>query len=252
MKPLLARSAALAVLSALSTISAFASTFDLRADFSSSNNPNGVWSYGWSAVLGSIFHAYSQNSLPLNNGIDLWTDPGHCLGFPCTPNTGHNGTSTARFGETAWFVPGQVTIHPGQAGEYSMIRWTAPAADPIQIDATFTGVDTVGTTTDVHILHNGFSIFDSFIDDTDGFSNLIPDTEVSLHALLTVAAGDTIDFAVGRGKNGTYFFDATGIQATIISGPAPVPEPSNLVLVGAAMLGLVVHRARSGRRFRAG
>jgi hypothetical protein len=128
-----------------------------------------------------------------------------------------------------------------------MVRWTAPAAYPIRIDATFVGIDTVGTTTDVHILHNGFSIFDSFINDTDGFRNLVPDTEVALHAVLTVAAGDTIDFAAGRGRNGTYFFDTTGIDATI----TPIPEPSTLVLVGAAILGLAAYRARSGRRFRA-
>ncbi len=233
MKSLVRRTAEIAVIAfTLPCVLTFAATFDVSSDYSSINNPNGVWSYGWSSGLGSTFHLHTQNSVPSSNGIDQWDDPGHCVLVPaCLPNMAHNGTANEIVSLTAVFRPGQISLHPGLPGDYSIVRWTSPAAYPIRIDAKFIGLDYVGTTTDVHILHNGLSVFDIFIDDVDGFTNLTPDTEVSLHALLGVSAGDTIDFAAGLGSNGNFFFDTTGLEATI----APIPEPPSIVLFSIAM-----------------
>lgn len=35
--------------------------YDAAADFSPTSNPNGVWSYGWSATLGGAFQLYTQS-----------------------------------------------------------------------------------------------------------------------------------------------------------------------------------------------
>ena len=53
--------------------------------------------------------------------------------------------------------PRQVALHPGPQGEYSVVRWTAPAADRYRIAATFTGL--FKATTDVHLFHNGRPLF---------------------------------------------------------------------------------------------
>src|SRR5262249_7622865 len=84
----------------------------------------------------------------------------------------------------------------------------------------FKGDNSAGTTTDVHVLHNGLALFD---DDVIGFGT---SSARSFATTLTVDTGDTIDFAVGYG-NGNYFSDTTGLKASIAFHDAPA-----LVTVG--------------------
>jgi hypothetical protein len=96
-----------------------------------------------------------------------------------------------------------MAFHPGPNGEYSVIRWTAPQAGFLSLTTMFSGLVYVGpTTTDVHVLLNGISLFDDVV---EGFS-----ATSSFSAARTVAFGDAIDFAVGFGSNRTYFNDSTG------------------------------------------
>ena len=67
------------------------------------------------------------------------------------------------------------------------------------------GADTA--TTDVHVLRNGVSVFDGQI------RSQIDTSIFDLH--LHVAKGDTIDFAVGVGPDGSMNNDSTGLKATI-------------------------------------
>ena len=104
--------------------------------------------------------------------------------------------------------PRQVALHPGPQGEYSVVRWTAPAADRYSIAATFAGL--FKATTDVHLLHNGRPQFDALL-------NLGGNPNTATHTSeLTLAKGDTIDFVVGWG-NGSYGSDSTALTATIKS-----------------------------------
>lgn len=102
--------------------------------------------------------------------------------------------------------PRQVALHPGPHGEYSVVRWTAPAADRYRIAATFTGF--AKATTDVHILHNGRSQFDALLN-IGGSPNAATHTSE-----LAMAKGDTIDFVVGWG-NGSYGSDSTALTVAI-------------------------------------
>jgi hypothetical protein len=111
-----------------------------------------------------------------------------------------------------------------------MVRWTAPDDGVFSIAATFTGLDFIGpTTTDVHVLYDGKSVFDGLV---EGFGSV---SAASFQGSLAVARGDTIDFTVGVGPDGTYDFDNTGLAAAI----APVPEPSTLLLLAVGTLGLM-------------
>jgi hypothetical protein len=72
-----------------------------------------------------------------------------------------------------------------------VIRFTAPDAGTFVLATSFTGIDFAGpTTTDVHVLLNGSSIFDGNV---DGFG---PGSGPSFTTTLTLHAGDTVDFAV--------------------------------------------------------
>lgn len=104
--------------------------------------------------------------------------------------------------------PRQVALHPGPQGEYSVVRWTAPAADRYRIAATFTGL--FKATTDVHLLHNGRPQFTAQLN-SGGNPNTATHTSE-----LALAQGDTIDFVVGWG-NGSYGSDSTALTATIQS-----------------------------------
>jgi len=196
----------------LAQTNATPTTFDPAADFSATANPNGVWSFGWSRQLGSTFELNAVRGDTFFGVSDFhwWAgenatdaEPGH---FPLV---GHNSTGTdLNFGDSIVVPAGQLTMHPGPNGELAVVRFTAVVAGSYAISATFLRLDvSVGTTTDVHVLVNSRSIFDSAVD------NLCVDT--SLQAVETLVPGDTIDFTVGFGRNGTYLFDTTGINAKI-------------------------------------
>lgn len=197
----------------------FATTWDVAADFSATNNPNSVWSYGWSSALTSAFNLYPDNGKMGPVPIDVWVDLGVFYPFisSSTPNVGHNGTGIVNTDHpTIIWQPDQFSLHPGQSGEYSHAFWTAPYAGTFDIASTFTGIDLLGTTTDVHVLHNGISLFDGLV---NGFGNTS-----SFLTTVQVGIGDIIDFTVGDGGNG-HSCDTTALSVTI------VPEPATLLLL---------------------
>ena len=205
---------------------------DVAVDFSSTSNPNGVWSYGWSLTLGSSL--ILSTSPRTRDGVETW--PGD-LAADGNPAEYHNGTpDVILLGGGARFEPGQFGLHPGPGGEYAVVRYTAPAAGSASITSEFSGQDTTGTSSDVHVLFNGLSLHNAVVEG-NGSSSVVP-----FDRTLTVAMGDTIDFAVGFGTNGSFFGDSTALAARIqlgpVSEPSPVPEPSTLALFALGLVGL--------------
>ena len=126
------------------------------------------------------------------------------------PHVACNPTSQVRSTKDIRWEPGRLSFHPGPKGEYSVVRWTAPEAGEHTINATFLALDqsTQGTTTDVHVLLRGYPLYDGWISrDGRGMLDLI----------ISVAKGDAVDFVVGRGRNGNYFYDSTGLEAQVRS-----------------------------------
>ncbi|MEK6643662.1 MAG: lectin-like protein [Planctomycetota bacterium] len=207
--------------------------WNAATDFSSVSNPTGPWSYGSRASLNDASLAvYSSftTSLPFSQSgpLSIWYIPDVSpFGVPFVlKNESATNVTIDSFPQV--IVPaGRMMLHPGPSAadegvdSFSVVRWTAPVAGTFQVSATFYGMD-IGDT-DVHIVHNGTSIFDdvrSGVGDNRSFAGTV-----------TVAAGDTLDFVVGR--NGDESFDSTGLdvciavpQACDCQNATPLPDNS--------------------------
>ncbi len=209
--------------------------FNAAADFSATNNPNGVWSYGQSATLGAPVQLYTQNGPdnvdpPPADLLDTWN--AGAGGMFAVPAVYHNGTNGVVAFSNITYLPGELGFHPGPMGEFSVVRFTAPTSGSYSLVSSYRPID-LATTTDVHVLLNGVSLFSG---------NVNPNAPTSFNDVLSLTAGDTLDFAVGNG-NGSYFNDSTGISVVLTS--SAVPEPSTLTL---ALLGLGIGCCRRFRR----
>jgi endonuclease/exonuclease/phosphatase family metal-dependent hydrolase len=172
-------------------------------DFSATQNPSGVWSYGSRALSGSGFALYTTPSNPWGAGIDRWSPQG-----ATEPIVAYNAT-----GQTASYLtinqpPDMLNVHPGPNGEKSMVRWTAPSSGTVKIEGRFQGIDTHGTTTDVVVVHN--SVTPLFSSNINSYGATAP-----FSITRSVQRGDTIDFSVGYGSNATHSNDSTGLSVTI-------------------------------------
>ena len=199
------------------------SIYEAAADFSIASNPNGVWSYGYEQSLGSGFqlHTSSSNNGEGLSGVEEWYSPQLSGNF--TPYVGYNSNDFDLTDRTRVLLAHQVFMHPGPASSgnlFSVLRWTAPTAGIYQVAVAFRGDDFVfPTTTDVHVLENGSSLFDGGV--------YVYGPAASFTGIVSVKTGDTIDFVVGVGSDGNYTGDTTGIGATI----STVPEPSGVLLL---------------------
>jgi len=186
--------------------------YDFVADYSTTvGNPNGVWKYGYEASNGGALVLYTAHS------SNAWLGN---IGGDGTPAIWKNDTSSPAFG----VAPGQVSLHPGPQNQPSIARWTAPSgiASSIQIDGQFFAGDSGSMQVGIFKNNNWASpLFQ--VTDHGSFS-----------LTQTVAAGDTIDFAVYA----WYAYGNTPLSARITATTAPtaVPEPSTLI--SAAMAGL--------------
>jgi hypothetical protein len=188
-----------------------AAPLDPFADFTNSN-PNGVWSYGYTNTLGGSLTLFT----------DFFTDPdpearGQAAGW-------RESAVDDFLGVYKTFTPGTLLLHPGAAGQYSVLRFTAAFTGTYSLNGVFSGFD--AATTDVHVLLNGTSLFDGTIAGlgaTQAFADL-----------QDLSAGSTLDFVVGTGGNGSGN-DATGLTLQVES---TVPEPATIGLMMAGLVGI--------------
>ncbi len=138
-------------------------------------------------------------------GLEVWRNPERS--DPCVTRNGTNHVIRA-FG-VGW-APGQLAFHPGRNGEYAAVRWTAPAAGTVDLNASFQSI-AERATTDVHVLHNGHPLFDGLIN----VGNAGPQTR--FQKPVEVKAGDTLDCVLGFG-NGNYGADSTALAWTLKTG----------------------------------
>lgn len=210
-------------------------TFDLSADFSFRDNPtqpssSQVWQYGYSetkSLAPDQFRVDVQS-----DRTDMKCDPTGSIGFwHPTANSGpgpgyypyvaYNTTKQPQVGCKGWAVrPGEVAMEGSTSGQYSLVRFTAPVAGTYKVSAQFEGIHYGLSTTDVHVLHNGTSLFDADIDGYGGdpafhkVEGASPTANYS--GQVELKANDTVTFAVGVGKDGMNSGDTTGLLAQVV------------------------------------
>lgn len=177
---------------------------DVAADFSKTSNPNGAWTYGY-----SLGDPTAKDAGALVVFSDVATNPPeYPRWYDATnvvldaPSVWRNDSNADRYGVAS----GEVAMHPGNAGEFAVIRWTAPVAGTYSVMVQFKTGDT-GDTNGL-LLHDGVALVTEDSTSTD-----------AVHELdVTLAAGDHLDVAVG--PKGSYLSDTTPVHFTIQSAVA--------------------------------
>ncbi len=218
-----------------------ATIYSAQNDFSSTSNPNGVWSYGTTGTTLTGALTVHTGTVSAISGIPNWN------GWTgAVPMFGNNYPFTAKYSgatpgtETDVVVlPGMLTQHPASNGAYSVVRFTAPTTDAYQLSAVFEGREFQGqgpgTNADVHVLRNGVALFSGVV---IGFG---APSDQPFATSLNLIAGDQIDFSVGFGPNGTFLGDTLSLQATFTT----VPEPGTESLLAVGLVGWLMLKRRS-------
>jgi hypothetical protein len=191
---------------------------DAARDFFVSTNPSPRWSYGYEASRGTAFSLYTSHLS--SGGFDSWSSAGF-------PNLGRNSTASTLQQATNFTPSMKIELHPGNLGENSVFRWTAPATGSFRIHGYFVGLDSsYPTTTDVAVLHNNSTAQTLFSTNINSYN-----APQNFDVTQSLTAGDTIEFTVGFGSNGTYNGDATGLDVTI---DPVVPTTADVAIVTTA------------------
>jgi hypothetical protein len=166
--------------------------FNAALDFSTLQNPNGVWTYQTNGVP----YTFSGTG----SGYDFWAVDGTA------------GSAAVLFNTTGAPVPiGTVTLPPDQLGldpgtdSDSTVRFTAPAKAYYAVTGGFAGIDTSQTPHLVGVIAAGRTFFQSSID-TYGQS-------ASFMLVILLKAGETIDFVNSGSGVGNA---ATALSATVL------------------------------------
>lgn len=213
--------------------SAGAAPFNPAVDFSASANPNGVWRYGYVANLNPGYALVTETDNSFVPPFRGWTG---ALSGDRTPGVFMPSDGASHVSGTVAIDPDRLNLHPAPGGELQVVRFTAPAAGVYTLsNLIFNAQDTAGTTTDVHVIVNGTThLYDGTV--TGPYAAPAAPAPLAAYAV-SLAAGGTIDFAVGNGGNG-YASDSTGLRVSI-----DVPEPAGAAcFAGIFALGMIRRR----------
>lgn len=197
--------------------------WNLEADYSLTDNPNGVWSYGYFDTLNNFtLYEYCGTSNDGAGNVSAgwrapsdWDTHGN-LAFNYGPNAITGWTSYREVGEIAGGPPSII-------GEKAGARWTAPYTALFRFHVKFIGKSTkpAGTTVDTYLIHNTENIKTGRVAGFVGraannFSDAYGENPVvEWIEDFTVNAGETVSFAFDHGIDATNSADACGLTVEI-------------------------------------
>jgi hypothetical protein len=216
--------------------------YNLSSDFSTTNNPNGVWSFVQGTTLLSP-------EVPLNDGNALYNIalPGYWgTGNDLNTNTpdvikaSADGSTASPFTDND-FLTGDVLVHSPNSGDPVFIDWTAPSAGTIDLSASvWYAHSPVVRSNDVTLSLDTTTLSTATVDDSNNRTDQIPFDETDL----SVSAGEVLSFEFEMSA-GQEFGSLDGLSETVTFTPATgVPEPATLSLFGAGLAGFATLRRR--------
>jgi hypothetical protein len=208
--------------------------FSLPDDFSTTLNPNGEWSWGYSDVLGSFTPMPFMDNADWRLVYPAWYTPPELDGS--YPVVWKNMTADKWLHQVG---PGQVSLHPGNGDRMAIVRWTSP----LQTELSIVGQFWAGDSSDVLGRVDVFVLETTAGGSTTLFSVLGTPSSQSFSLTTSVKAGDAIDFVVGCYDN--WYYDNTPLNVNI----TPIPEPVSLAsgAIGLACVGACLRRRRRTR-----
>jgi hypothetical protein len=185
-----------------------------------SKNPTDTWQIGYSSGNSLAFDQFQLSHFSDTSYIiGLWHPAEGAPGY--YPYLGQNRASVAKLDVTgSWAArPGEIVMEGSNSGQYSILRFVAPATARYNINAVFEGIHFRLSSTDVHVLVNAKDVFSDFIDGYGGDSSFHPiegtHPVTKYHDDVFLQKGDIITFAVGYGRNLNHFNDTNGLLLEI-------------------------------------
>lgn len=224
-------------------------TFNAASQFDLFNTAASPFAAGYYANYGDPLTAYGSRAVLTFNGgqtLQSLSTGDYTRGAAYTPGVflaGPLGVDDPSF--TPVFGANVLAMHPGPAGEISVIRFTAPYAATYAFSMFNQGLDrTDNTTTEantVFYLGSGPSLYGGTV---YGFGQ---NSAQLVQSVFDLAQGEFVDFALTDGGDG-YAYDMTQFDINVeADAPATTtPEPATFALVGAGALalGAVARRRR--------
>jgi len=204
-------------------------TFDLSRDYSLAANPNGPWSYGYLTALNGTFGLLgAARTFNADNGVPIAVWELNTFQLPAVAKVLGPGTAHSD-GDHFTAEPGTVYFAPGADGaphNFGVARFTVPpgAGGTYRLESSVRSLfdNTRSRDSDFHVARNGVELFGQF---------LPPNSRTGYTNILTLSAGDTVDFVIGRGPDGLTFDTGLKIQATLsaTTNAAPPPPPAPVI-----------------------
>jgi len=226
--------AGLAALAVAASSQALAVTYDpatsFEAGWTGPNNPNGVWSYGYSATVTGPVTLYDAR-IPGADGPNqqMWISSAYncCV---ASPSVGFNNGPAFDDGNVAQAAHQMLLVASVGQGLATDLVFTAPNSGAYSITSSFIG-DQRFIGVGVDVVNNSNLLFSSSV---TSFGQVVP-----FETVLTLNAGDMIRFEVTTGAGDQN----TGLDVSI----SAVPEPSTwaMMVLGFAGLGFMAYRRKS-------
>lgn len=188
--------------------------FNLRRDFSTNSNPNGVWSYGWQETPGGVFTLLTNTrSATADNGVpcNVWEYGSHTsplfIHFPkSNKRTGISDGGQGRY------PPGTLLYYAAtddtDPKNLATVRFIAPSNATYKVTAlvrSYLNGPPSGDA-DFHVAVNGRAFFNAFLPSVSATSYV---------NRFVLTRGSSVDFAVGRGADGRQYGSGLKIQVVI-------------------------------------
>lgn len=246
---------------AILPLCASAVSYDLAADWSDANNPNGTWTYGLlnGGATTSPFGMHVANYI--NVGPPAFTSPQPA--WTRCANTGNNGCPEGLAKSLGVAVApldfpiGRVGGHTPVSGALS-VTWAAPADGTIDVSGgTWMWADYAGRREVTSLFLNGVALFSSVLIPTWGsgatssspytFDQAITDFGGSAASLqgIHVSTGDTLTWAAAEAPGSVEW--VVGIDMTVVLSPVPESSTVALLFVGAIVVLGAARRSRALR-----